>query len=370
MYKHIFLRRTFLKGLGGTVGGSLLSILSPLGRFPLFAENSPCPKVAGKKIRWVVPHSSGGGYDTISRIIAPFYKRALGTEIFVENITGAGGIVGAKTISEAKPDGLTIGILNGSGLMALALAGDKNAPNPEKDFTILGRVARSRHVWLTGKHSPFQTIEDVLKEAEKRPMVFGIRDVGSVNFISITITSNFLGINSEVIAGYSGSRQGTLAALRGDVDIVSYNFESILAQIENGDVRPLLQISDEQISSHSSLVSVPLLGGETGLAALRAAELGRDKKEAIKGAKALSKLIGAGRLIVAPLGLDKDLSACLERELIETLNAQDFKAAAAKANRSLDIARADTAKSDLKVVTQTMNKFAPILQEAIKKARR
>jgi len=367
MHKNIFSRRAFLKGLGAA-GGAIL--LSPLRSFPVLAEKPPCPEVAGRKIRWIVPNSVGGGYDTYSRMIEPFYERALGADIFVENRPGAGGILGAKIISEAKPDGLTIGILNGSGLMAVALAGDKNVPNPEKDFTILGRIARSRHVWVTGRKSPFRTIEDVLRESEKRPIVFGTGDVGNVGFISAIFTSDFLGIDPAVIAGYSGSRKGVLAALRGDVDLVSYNFESILNQIENGDVRPLMQISYEPISSHPSLAGVPLLGSQKGMAARHASDSGRDVNEAVTDTRALSKLIGVGRLIVAPPGLDKTLSICMERVLNETLTAEDFKAAAAKAHRSLDIADGKTSREDLRVVTQAMSKFVPLIQEAIKKIRR
>lgn len=362
-----FSRRAFIKSLGAASGSILFR---PLLSFSVPAEKAPCTEVAGKRIRWIVPHATGGGYDVYSRIIAPYFGKALGTEIFVDNITGAGGIVGAKTISGAEPDGLTIGILNGSGLMVAALAEEKGVPSPEKDFTVLGRIARTRHIWATGKDSPFRTIEDILKASEKRSIVFGTRDVGSISFVSITVTSHLLGIHPEVVAGYSGSRKGVLAALRGDVDVVSYNFESVLDQIENGDIRPLLQISDEPISPHASLFRVPLLGGEKGLAARRAPMLGRNIENAVTDTSALARLIGAGRLIVAPPGMRSSLHRCLEKVLHKTLNSPDLLEAAARADRSLDIARGDTARRDLRVVTQAMGKFAPLIRNAIKEIRK
>jgi tripartite-type tricarboxylate transporter receptor subunit TctC len=346
------------------------TILIACDSFWALADQGLCPQVAGKKIRWIVPHALGGGYDTYSRLIEPFLEKTLGTEIVVENILGAGGIIGATTLKEAKPDGRTVGILNGSGLMVVVIAGEKNAPNPAKNFTILGRIARSKHVFVTGNHSPFKTIEDVLKEAKKRPIVFGTRDVGSTSFISCVTTSHILGINPEIVPGYSGSRAGTLAVIRGDVDLVSVNFESILKQIDSGDIRPLLQVSDEPISSHYSLKDTPLLGGDKGLAAQRANEFGQDVEQIKADAKALAALIGAGRLIVAPSGMDQSLSNCLEKALYMTLSSAEFNKAAAAANRFPDIARGKIAHRDLLVVQKNVHKFIPLIQQAIQKVRK
>ena len=367
MFKDIHSRRTFLKGLGAA-GGSIL--LSPFVNLYAMEGEPPCPEVAGRRISWIVPGSVGGGYDTYSRLIEPFYERALVAEIVVENRPGAGGVLCGRIISEAKPDGLTIGIINAPALMTASLVEEKNAPNPAKDFTILGRVAGSRHVWLTGRNSSLNTIEDVLKKSEKRPVVFAIVDVGSSSFVGVTISSYLSGVDSDLVAGFNGSRECALAAIRGDVDVISFNFESVLSHIENGDLRPLMQLTDEVISSHPSLKGVPLLGGEEGVAARRAAGLGRSRKEAVTEARALSALIGAGRLIVAPPGLDKTLSICMEKVLTETLTSAGFRDAAAKAKRSLDIADGKTSREDLRVVTEVIVKFASLIMNAIKDVRK
>jgi tripartite-type tricarboxylate transporter receptor subunit TctC len=343
---------------------------NPWDFVPIMAAQNPCPQVAGKRLRWIVPHALGGGYDTISRLIEPFYEKVLGAEIVVENVLGAGGVVGARTLAEAKPDGLTMGILNGPGLMVAALAGDKKVPNPATDFTIFARVARTRHVWVTGRRSPFNTMKDVFQEAEKRPIVFGTRGVGELSFINIVITSYLLGIDAETVTGYSGSRASVLAALRGEVDLVSQNFESILSQIENDDVRPLLQVSDVLISSHSSLEGVSLLGGEKGLAIRRAEELGQDVEEALANVRALTALNGVGRLIVAPLEMDADLRTCLEETLLQTLSNSDFKDAIGNVGYSLDIAARETVIKGLQFSSEGMDKFVTLIRESMRKVRK
>ncbi|MFC2169840.1 Bug family tripartite tricarboxylate transporter substrate binding protein [Acidobacteriota bacterium] len=337
--------------------------------YPAFADVPPCPQVSGNTITWVVPHAPGGGYDRYSRLIEPYFETALGSEIVIKNLPGAGGIVGARTILNALTDGRTIGIINGAGLLAAALAGEKRAPNPVRDFTILGRIGSSHQVWGTGRDSLFLTIDDVFMAGQKRPIIFGMKNVGSLNFINMTLTSHLLGLDIEIVAGYMGSGAGVMAALRSEVDLVVYSFESINNHIENGDIRPLLQISNSRISSHPSLDNIPILGGTQGFAAQRASQDSRNIDGVLADVNAIVNIIGAGRLIVAPLGMKQELSDCLEKILMETLHNPAFQANVHKANLSLDIAAAEEARGDLLSVSERIDHFIPIIQEAIQKVR-
>jgi tripartite-type tricarboxylate transporter receptor subunit TctC len=356
-------RRRLLGGMCATLGAALLSGSSCRQR----PVSSPaCPQIAGKRIRWIVPNAAGGGYDTESRMIEPLYEKRLGAEIVIENMPGAGGIIGAKTILNARPDGLTIGIINVPGLMVASLTGETDAPNPARDFTILGRVSRSWHVWAVGSSSPFHSIEDLLAEAGKRPIVFAVSEVASANFVSITVSSYLLGAAIEFVAGFSGMRAASLAALRGEVDLVCFNFETILDLVDNGDLRPLLQISDKPISEHRSLAGVPLLGGENGLAMGRARGAVEGEGEVQSMTRALIDLIGAGRVIVAPGGLKEDLFECLELNLYETLTSQGFQSSA---RNSQDVGRAGEAKAVIESAAGRAEKLLPLIQDAIKKLR-
>ena len=333
------------------------------------ADAGPCNQLHGQKIQWIVPNALGGGYDTYSRLIEPYLEKVLKAEITVRNIPGAGGMVGAKTIKEAKPNGLTIGILDGSGMLIAALSGEKNAPDLTDDFTILSRIARSRQVWATSTSSPIKSISDILSEAGKRPIVFGTLNVASLSFYNIAVTSHLLGLDAEIVTGYRGSKAGVLAIQRGEIEIISYSFESILRHIERGDVRPLLQISDEPIASHPVLKDVPLLGGANGLASQRAAALGRSVQEAQLDVGTLSAIIGVGRLIVAPKGLAPSLTGCLEQALAEALADPGLQSAAAKAKRSFEIGTAAAVQADLDRVAQRVGRFSPLIQKTIQKVR-
>ncbi|MGI6553519.1 MAG: hypothetical protein ACOX37_11135 [Bacillota bacterium] len=75
------------------------------------------PFYEGQVIRFIVPYSAGGGFDQYARQMQPFLQELLpGSTIVVENVAGAGALRGMNELYNAKPDGTTIGIINGSGL--------------------------------------------------------------------------------------------------------------------------------------------------------------------------------------------------------------------------------------------------------------
>jgi len=359
-------RRKLLNALGAATGAV---ILQGCNRRQNASSDAPCRQLAGKRMRWIVPNAVGGGFDAESRLIKPFFEAKTGAQIVIENMPGAGGLVGAKTIMAAVADGLTLGMVSAPGLLASAFTGEADVPMPATDFTILGRVARSWQVWATGARSPFHAIEDVLQAAEKRPLVFAINEVGSANFVAITVSAFLLGARVEMVAGYSGNRSASLAAVRGEVDLVCFNFDTILDMIVGGDLRPLLQLSAERISAHACLEGVPLLCGEKGLAARQAAKLGKAIQEAVADARGLTDLIGAGRLVVAPPRLEAQLFQCLAKYLHETLTDPAFQAAAARMNRSLDPASADVARNEILTAAEKVKKFTPLIRKSMQQVR-
>jgi tripartite-type tricarboxylate transporter receptor subunit TctC len=69
----------------------------------------------GKTVRLVVGNSPGGAMDDWGRFVAQHLGRHIpgGPEILVQNMPGAGAVIAANYIyNVAKPDGLTLGLIN------------------------------------------------------------------------------------------------------------------------------------------------------------------------------------------------------------------------------------------------------------------
>lgn len=276
----------------------------------------------------------------------------------------------ANTLSKSKPDGLTLGFFNVPGLLAAAMTEGPGIPNPATEMTVLGRVVRSRFVWIASASSRLRTIEDVLLESRRRPIVFCASEVGSTSFIGAVVGASLLTLKLEFVSGYGGSRETLLGLLRGEGDLMSATFESVMNQVESGDVRPILQLDSERVADHPSLEGVPFLCGETGLAVGRAAEEGRATEPIAADSHLLADFLGTGIVVVGPAGLERSLFECLEEKLHEALTDSGFRAAATEARRSLDVARAAEAQLEIESAASQVQRFIPAIQENINKLRR
>src|SRR6478735_8597831 len=81
----------------------LLFTLLVAGTLPAQSQEWP-----SRQLTMVVPLGAGGGADVVGRILAAGLTPALGQNVVVENVTGAGGMVGSARVKNAAPDGYQI----------------------------------------------------------------------------------------------------------------------------------------------------------------------------------------------------------------------------------------------------------------------
>jgi tripartite-type tricarboxylate transporter receptor subunit TctC len=329
-----------------------------------------CDALAGQSIRWIVPYPPGGSYDNFSRLFEAPFERALGAEIIIANEAGGGALVGATKLRDARPDGRTVGILNAPGLLAASISAGPSFPNPARDFSIVGRLGRGRAVVATGANSPLRTVEDLISRSQTKPLVFGLTGAGSNNLVAIAGITALLGLRTTYLAGYGGSREETLAVMRGEVDLVSTSYESLQSSLASGDVRPILQVSSETISTLPAMQGVARLAGPDGWAARRAAATGRTAAQAAEDAQALDDAFGAGIVVAAPKGLPAELLACLRARFDVAAADPLFLQAAKAADRALDTGNGVEGLKAIEAAEAHLVRFAPLIREAIERIRK
>ena len=326
-------------------------------------EFGACVGLTGARIRWVVPNAPGGGYDAETRLLEPFLERRLGADIVVDNQPGAGGITGARAIASAQPDGRTLGTIGVPGLLVATMLGNTDAPDPSRDFTVLGRISRSWHVWAAGRKSPLRSIHDVIARSATRPVAFALNEAGSASLVGIA--QALLGIGVDLVAGFTGTRSACLAAIRGDVDLVCFNYDTIRDLIASGDLVPLLQVSTAPVAPDKVLEGVPVLGGARGLAVARASARATDVERARAAANALIHVIGGGRIVVAPAHLPTALAECLSGALYATLTSADL----GPAGRNFDAATGQAAAMEVQAAALDAPQLVPAVREAMRALR-
>jgi hypothetical protein len=60
-----------------------------------------------RPLTMVVPFAAGGGTDVMGRIVGRRLSEVLGQQVIIENVGGAGGMVGSARVAKAAPDGYT-----------------------------------------------------------------------------------------------------------------------------------------------------------------------------------------------------------------------------------------------------------------------
>ena len=93
-----------------------------------------------KPVRWVVPYPAGAVNDVIARTVAQKLTALWGTQIVIDNRTGAGGIIGTEMAARADADGHTLIIMSGTNAVQPALY-----PKLPYDLT---RENYTRLLWL------------------------------------------------------------------------------------------------------------------------------------------------------------------------------------------------------------------------------
>ncbi|MET0221512.1 MAG: tripartite tricarboxylate transporter substrate binding protein [Tardiphaga sp.] len=99
-------------------------------------------------ITLVVPFAAGGATDVVSRLVARKLQEQIGTTVLIENVGGAGGVVGATRVARGTPDGsiLLMGTISTHTINPLMA---RQPPyDPVKDFTAVSMIATVPNVLI------------------------------------------------------------------------------------------------------------------------------------------------------------------------------------------------------------------------------
>ena len=259
----------------------------------------------GKSIKFLVPFAPGGAVDLWARALAPYLEKHSGAKVLVENIPGAGGLVGsAQLYALTKPDGLTIGLQFVTNLVLAEMLELEGAKFEFDKFTYIGRVDVIWRILFASKASGFKTIEDMQKAV--RPIRFGVTDKSSASAVDIAIMSEAYGLKSKIIPGYKGSREYMLAVAAGrELDGASAQLIGFEDYVEKGD---LVMVAVQGPKRFFNFPRVPTVS-----------ETPTTKHEAKQLLELLKVLGESGRVILAPPGLPEERRLFLEKALFESL---------------------------------------------------
>src|SRR4051794_15701113 len=170
--------------------GALLMLVATSASVP--AEDWP-----SRPITMVVPLAAGGGSDGLARVFAPRLGEVLGQQIVVENIGGAGGIIGAARVAKAEPDGYQF-VLGTSGTHASNQSLYAKVPyNAATDFTPVTLIFEMPLLLTTRKDFPANNLPEftAYARAHQSTMQYGSSGVGGTGHLACALLNSAIGVN-------------------------------------------------------------------------------------------------------------------------------------------------------------------------------
>ncbi len=226
--------------------------------FPAAAQDD----YPNQAITMVVPFSAGGPTDTVTRLIAEPMSEALGQQIVVQNVTGAGGTLAAGQVANAEPDGYTVLIHHIGMSTAPSLYADLPY-DPLEDFEMVGLVTEVPMTIVARKDFPAETLQELIDYLKAHPGEVTLANAG------IGAASQLCGLLFQEATGtevtevpYQGTGPALTDLVGGQVDIMCDQTTNTTGQIKGGEVKAYAVTSPERLDSLPDLPTTAEAGLE------------------------------------------------------------------------------------------------------------
>ena len=146
------------------------------------ATSAAAQQFPTRTVKFVSGVTPGSASDTMARILAEKLEKQWGQPVIVENKLGAGGMIGAKYVAQAEPDGHTIMMYASAFTVSTLL--QPGVLNPA-DLQPVATVATIPTVLIT-QPGKYKTIRDFVSAAKANPgkMVCSDAGIGSATHMA------------------------------------------------------------------------------------------------------------------------------------------------------------------------------------------
>jgi tripartite-type tricarboxylate transporter receptor subunit TctC len=216
-------KRTFLAALA-SAGCALPALAQSLRRRP---------------IKMVVTGGPGGPADVLARLTAQSLGSTAGLTVIIENNGAAGGMLAARSVARADPDGHTLLFGNTSVFAVIPVAAKNAGYDPTKDLRAVAKVADGFQILIVASDFPAKSVAELVSYAKAHP--------GALNFAAVHgalphLTAEMLKLRAGIDLihiPYKSEPESIAAVLSGQVHLCFANVATILPLIAEGKVRAL-----------------------------------------------------------------------------------------------------------------------------------
>ncbi len=206
-----------------------------------------------KPITLIVPFSSGGPTDTVARTIAASMEKRLRQNVVIENVAGAGGVVGTQRAARAVPDGYTL-LLHHTSMAVVRAVQPQSGLDPIRDFEFIGEVSDAPMVLIGRRDLPAGNLTELLRYLKANPdkISFAHAGRGSGTYLCglLFMDATDVGLKAAI---YKGSGPAMHDLLSGKIDLMCEQATTATPHVRRGDVVAYGVTSRERVPSLPNL---------------------------------------------------------------------------------------------------------------------
>ena len=219
------------------------------------AQNYP-----NRPVTMIVAFPPGGADDATARIIQDAMQRALGQTIVIENIGGAGGMIGANRAAHAEPDGYTI-LLHQDALAAGMTLYPERTFDAEKDFIPIGLVNTTINTLVGRPTLPPNGFDELLRWMKEpgQTIRVGHPGVGSFGHLGEVLVFQELGVKVTQVP-YRGAGPALVDLLAGQVDLGPISAVVARPLVNDGKLKAYAIIGSKRFAGLPQLKTMGELG--------------------------------------------------------------------------------------------------------------
>ncbi len=190
-------------------------------------------------IRLVIGYTPGGSVDAVARAIAPKLSAALGESVVIDYRPGAAGIIGARSVAGATPDGYTLHLVESATLVILPSLQDTGY-QPETSFTPISTVASAGFVLAANPRVPAKSLPELidLMKASPGKYSYATSGVGSVGHVGMEMLQLEKGLKS-VHVPYKGGGPAISDVIGGQVPLIISSMAPAIPQVKAGTIQAI-----------------------------------------------------------------------------------------------------------------------------------
>ena len=189
------------------LAAALLALLLPMGAVQATTRQT---------VNFIVPFPPGGRTDLTARLVTQHLAKHLGQSAVVVNKPGAGGVLGAKEVAGAAPDGYTLGIFS-----TAVVTAQYTVPTPTdlKDYAAIAVVNVDPMALAVKFEAPWKTLKELVAHGSRNPGKLRIATIPGASGQIFAASFASAAKLQAIYVPFKGDSDGAASLAGGHIDV-------------------------------------------------------------------------------------------------------------------------------------------------------